>query len=725
MVKRTGTGNCKWMFTLLGLGLGLPASMLAGTITGQPGSVEVAEGSSASFSVQVESDEAVGYQWQYSTDGGNLFEDLTESPIFQGVGTSALLIDPVGFYLNESVYRVRVSGDSWEATSNTATLTVLEWVSPIFEQQPQLLFPGDGVHVTANVQGVPEPALQWQRSQDGGASWEDLVEGDPYSGVTTADLVLDPMVADVEGDWLRLVATNSSGTAISDAVVMEMAPVVQMDPVDFAVFEGRDGQVGAEVSGFPLLELQWQFSVDGLNFFPLSDGEEYSGVTTAALQLLEVDESQTGYYYRLRAENDLGVVTTGKARLDVRQPRTYADWVAEKELAAGEDAPDWQAGPLQLSNLEAYAFGVDRMTAVPEDLPRVRQATGGESLTVRYQRHVDATDVSMVLQGSADLEEWRALSPETDRAVAYAQGVETREAELDWSGGEPMFVRMKTRLVPEGFSLIPMRSFAMGDGHGDGFSDEVPVHEVFMSAFYMGTREVTKAQWDEIRLWAEQSGLGYEDLPAGSGKGADHPVQNVSWFDVVKWLNAWSEKDGLAPVYTVDGLVMRTGTDVPEINYAAAGYRLPSEAEWEIAARGGVAGKRFPWGDRISHAEANYFASDSYSYDESPTNGYHPNFGGGSEPYTAPVGSFAANGYGLFDTVGNVWEWCNDWYDSSYYDSSPAGDPTGPASGSERVSRGGGWTSTALYARTSVREAYAPNSRHHFMGFRAARSIAP
>ena len=272
--------------------------------------------------------------------------------------------------------------------------------------------------------------------------------------------------------------------------------------------------------------------------------------------------------------------------------------------------------------------------------------------------------------------------------------------------------------------LIPAGEFVMGDAFDpEGADDELPVHTNTISAFYMDATEVTKAKWDEVYTWATNNGYSFDN--AGSGKATNHSVHTVNWYDCTKWANARSEMEGLTACYTLDGEVCRTNNSVaPVCDWSANGYRLPTEAEWEKAARGGASGRRFPWSDtsKISHSRANYYAGGGYSYDDSDGVGYHPDYDEGGLPYTSPVGSFAPNGYGLYDMAGNLWEWCWDWYGNTYYASSPGADPRGPASGSGRVGRGGCWNYSAYFCRVAVRFSFSPGIEFDFLGFRLVRA---
>jgi len=197
------------------------------------------------------------------------------------------------------------------------------------------------------------------------------------------------------------------------------------------------------------------------------------------------------------------------------------------------------------------------------------------------------------------------------------------------------------------------------------------------TAFWMDKTEITYAHWRRVWAWALEHGYSFDN--PGQGKGANHPVCNISGYDAVKWCNARSEMEKRPCVYLLeDGTPMRTGKTWSIANLACGGYRLPTWDEWEYAARGGLASMNFPWGNVINHSRANYLAKwhfwedqSSYEYleyddyldnavrifDDNPYDGFHPAFDDVVQPFTAPVGSFAPNGYGLYDMAGNVTEY--------------------------------------------------------------------
>jgi len=303
-------------------------------------------------------------------------------------------------------------------------------------------------------------------------------------------------------------------------------------------------------------------------------------------------------------------------------------------------------------------------------------------------------------------------------------------------------------------ALIPAGAFAMGDHHGfvdpQHPSDEAPIHTVRLDAFYIGVNDVTTAEYvdflnaalsqthitvrdggvylaggndllAETRAMSKYSRIGWDGTTfTVLDQKKTHPVVCIRWAGAAAYANWKSETASLPIVYD---------TTTWSANFNVSGYRLPTEAEWEYAARGGLQNpyRNFPWGDDADAAKANWPESQTA-------------FHRGPEPWTTPVGTFAPNGYGLFDMSGNVWQLVNDWYDRDYYAYSPADNPPGPERGSlmpdgqpYRGMRGGNWyngdASDPGHGRVSNRNPsyfrgpQDPNHPYYHVGFRLALPV--
>ena len=367
------------------------------------------------------------------------------------------------------------------------------------------------------------------------------------------------------------------------------------------------------------------------------------------------------------------------------------------------------AVPPVVSNIRASQRPGTKLVDVYYD---VSDADGG-SQTVEMQVSADAGLTYSIPCPTASGDIGPGVSLGANKHIIWNAGA-------DWGGNFVAQTKVRvtafdgtTPAAPPGMALIPSGPFQMGDNFAEGGTEELPVHNVQVDGFYMDKYLVTGTLWAQVQAWGASNGY---SIGGGSYKATNHPVQSITWYDMVKWCNARSQKEGLTPCYYTDAaqtVIYQSGnSDIQNtwVKWTANGYRLPTEAEWEKAARGGLTGKRYPWGDTISGTNANY------SYTGNP-------YQTGNSPYTSPVGSYAPNGYGLYDMAGNVWQWCWDWWGNYYGSTGSDTNPRGLSSGSYRVLRGGSCISSAGGLRCALRLGNGVPSYVGDFGFRCARGL--
>ncbi len=396
------------------------------------------------------------------------------------------------------------------------------------------------------------------------------------------------------------------------------------------------------------------------------------------LLVWDTDFGKSYEHFKIKVFN-VGPLVFGEAVIDDDIPGP-SDGNADGIMEAGETIEFRlkikNEGEPSISDIKARLSCDKKFIEINQDLlsyPGIKGKTI-EGIRIDYDFYVSEDEIVYSLQGEINKEQTVVLKLTT-----------TAKSRWFYYTWQTLFIQkvvipdkllVKIKEIPEDMVFIPAGEFLMGSN--DGEPDEKPIHTVYLDAYYIDKYEVTNKQYREF-----VEATGHRE-PVYWGED-DHPVVYVRREDAVAYAT-W------------------------------AGKRLPTEAEWEKAARGGLDGKKNPWGNRDPDGSDCNFADKNTNYswtDKSIDDGYS---------HTAPVGTYPPNNHGLYDMAGNVWEWVSDWYDDNYYANSPSKNPQGPNNASYRVRRGGSWSRDAGSLRCANRYYGSPDLTYNNLGFRCVKS---
>ncbi|MEO5715722.1 MAG: SUMF1/EgtB/PvdO family nonheme iron enzyme [Luteolibacter sp.] len=518
----------------------------------------------------------------------------------------------------------------------------------------------------------------------------------------------------------RTAAVNMNSDRTLTAVFGPGAPIIAGQPASATVFEGGSVtfRVAVDAPGTPI---QW-----------LYNGQEIPGAYEETYTIARVEPGHAGAY-SARAADLGGSSTSDSAVLTVIRATAVGEgyenglarWSPTGSVRAiaspvyqpteGSSVLNFNAGNASPNGVVSRTFDTLPGTGylLSLDMGTLSYVRAFQRLQVNVSGNTVLSSMVFSIEGNGSGKaQWKGkglyFTADSARTTVVLRDVSPTSNSIDL-----MVDNFKLAPLPAGFAFVQAGTFMMGSNPDDyGHAYNETLHSVtFAEPMLCKKTEVNWSEWNSAKSRA--AALGYNDLPAGrNGYDGDlqgkHPVTEINWWDAIKWCNLASEIEGLKPVYHTSGNftaanIMRNGTATPYADWAADGYRLPTESEWEYVCKAGTTTIYFTGSSDADLSLAGWYSANS---------GFN----------THPGGMKLANAWGISDTLGNVWEWCWDYY-GEFYPVDPVTDPRGPDAGPDRVIRGGSFHMLSYWCRSSERASHTKESTWWYLGFRPVRGV--
>ncbi|MCC5805782.1 MAG: immunoglobulin domain-containing protein [Opitutales bacterium] len=423
----------------------------------QPVDTAAIIGSSAQLNAELTEPDRWSLRWQVSFDGGSGFTDLADNSGFTGTATPGLILHDVTTFLDDLVFRLRATAEDGEIQFSDSVVLTVVTAPPVitFSTADRTVPSGEALVLAATVEGGPAATMRWQRSADGGETFEDIPDEAPFSGVFGPALTINPAEMALDGHIFRIVATNEAGTTSSWGAHVTVlpppaVPSILAQPEDQSVRYSHAAAFEIAVEAHPPEAIRWQLSLDGgISFADLSENAFgiFTGTATPNLVMNAASAFFDGIHLRARVYNSVGQTFTEAAQLTLRENPTLAEWAGDIGLPPDQRGPRHRHGSLGLTTLEAFAFGLHPEEHVlPSHLPHLHRADG--ELRLRYRRNIAVHGLSFLVEVSPDLAAWTVVDVEDHLVGRDGESVEVREAAFE-DGGEDLFLRLRLAIPEE------------------------------------------------------------------------------------------------------------------------------------------------------------------------------------------------------------------------------------------------------------------------------------